>query len=94
MPMFNFRCTKCKMVFEDLRNREDHSELPCPKCDAPSKRLLSLGMKYKFDKMSFFTPYLEDNITGDPILVESKEHLGSLCREHGLKIRRGPEKLL
>lgn len=94
MPMFNFRCTVCERVFEDFRSRDDYSEIPCPACESPSKRLVSLGVKYKFAKMSFFEPYMEENITGEPVLVKSKDHLETLCRENRLKIRRGPEKLL
>lgn len=94
MPMFGFRCPVCEKEFDEFLPRDYHEDVPCPDCGTVCKRLISSGTKYKFAKLSFFEPYMEDNITGDPILVKSKDHLETLCRENRLKITKGPEKLL
>jgi putative FmdB family regulatory protein len=40
MPIYEFRCEKCKYTFEDLV-RSSTESVPCPKCEGKVKRLLS-----------------------------------------------------
>ena len=40
MPLYEFRCEKCKLTFEDLV-RSSTEVVNCPKCDGKVKRLLS-----------------------------------------------------
>lgn len=39
--MWDFECTKCQNVFDELQKYDDHTDLPCPSCGAPSKRTIS-----------------------------------------------------
>lgn len=94
MPFYDYRCPQCGKEFDVFIPRDYAEDIVCNECKIPAKRLMATGMKFKIDKLSFFQPYVEENITGDPILVQSKEHLRALCREHKLKIKKGPEKLL
>jgi putative FmdB family regulatory protein len=43
MPMYEFKCTKCSDVFEELiRNTKDNNDVQCPECGSPDvKRVLS-----------------------------------------------------
>jgi len=38
---FDFRCQTCQQVFEDFVKPDVNP--PCPKCEGPSKRLVSAG---------------------------------------------------
>lgn len=42
MPVYEFQCTNCNKVFEQIRN-PDRAKLPaaCPDCSHPAKRILS-----------------------------------------------------
>jgi hypothetical protein len=57
------------------------------------KQLLAAGTKFKYRLGHFFEPYWTDDITGDPVLVKSMDHLHTLTRENGLTMKPGPEKL-
>ena len=43
MPMYEFKCTKCSDVFEELiRNSKDNNDVQCPRCGSPDvERVLS-----------------------------------------------------
>ncbi len=42
MPVYEFRCTQCKEVFDLIRSRDGAGEpATCPKDSAPAKRLFS-----------------------------------------------------
>ena len=43
MPMFEFKCTKCSNVFEELiRNPKDNNDVQCPGCGSQDvERVLS-----------------------------------------------------
>ena len=61
MPMYDFQCTKCQHVFEEITKSDDPPPA-CPECASPSERqistpFLSQGLKQmsrkgkKFEKM-------------------------------------------
>jgi putative FmdB family regulatory protein len=43
MPIYEFRCRKCKQTFEVIyRNREDNQSVTCPECKSTrTQRLMS-----------------------------------------------------
>lgn len=42
MPIYEYQCPKCGTVFEEWgKASESHREEPCPKCAAPSPRIIS-----------------------------------------------------
>jgi putative FmdB family regulatory protein len=42
MPLYEFRCTRCDEMFEEIvRNREQADEVVCPVCGAQVTRLQS-----------------------------------------------------
>jgi putative FmdB family regulatory protein len=43
MPMYDFRCTKCEHVFEDIVP-SDAAPPVCPECGAESERLMAMPL--------------------------------------------------
>jgi putative FmdB family regulatory protein len=41
VPIYEYKCEKCGHVFEEWQSGFEERELPCPKCEAGSKRLIS-----------------------------------------------------
>lgn len=42
MPIYEYECPKCGNVFEEwVKSSEAHKDEPCPKCGAPSPRIVS-----------------------------------------------------
>lgn len=39
--LYDFECSKCKHVFEEMQQPGDKRKLKCPLCAKPSKRLIS-----------------------------------------------------
>ncbi len=43
MPLYEYRCPKCKLEFERIVFTTDKESVPCPQCHAPNaERLLSV----------------------------------------------------
>ncbi|MBA4370589.1 MAG: FmdB family transcriptional regulator [Coriobacteriaceae bacterium] len=48
MSSYDFRCTECGEVFEIVRSHSDSSEVCCPSCEAPAKRVFTpVGVVFK-----------------------------------------------
>jgi putative FmdB family regulatory protein len=48
MPAYDYRCTECDTVFEVVRAIGDTTQVVCPTCDAPAKRLFTpVGVVFK-----------------------------------------------
>jgi putative FmdB family regulatory protein len=43
MPLYEFRCSACDRVFEELRRAGDESAAACPDCGRPASRIVSLS---------------------------------------------------
>jgi putative FmdB family regulatory protein len=50
MPMYDFRCTKCEHVFEEV-TKSDAPPPACPQCGEPSERQLG-AVNYAPKRMS------------------------------------------
>lgn len=95
MPLYDYRCPDGH-EFEDFIhsiNKVEETVIFCPTCGKHSARLLSPGARYSFAPGSFFEPYVDTDITGDPILIKSQDHFFSECEKHGKSYRKVRDKL-
>ncbi len=95
MPMYDYRCPDGHEFenFVHLISRVEEHVALCPVCGKPSSRLLSLGTKYRFAPGSFFEPYVDMDITGDPIRIDSQDQFFRECEKHGKGYRKVPDRL-
>ena len=84
MPNYQYRCKKCGKEFEEFQHIEDRNNAKC-ECGSDVELLIKPG---RSPAIHIWTPYWEENITHQPVLVESKQHLKDLCKEHNLIARR------
>lgn len=48
MPAYDYRCIECRDVFEVVRPAADDSDVRCPSCDGPTKRVFTpVGVVFK-----------------------------------------------
>lgn len=84
MPIYHVRCKKCNKIFDEYAKLEDVDKIKC-KCGGDAEvwfgGLRSVGIH-------IWEPYWEENITHQPVLVESKQHLKELCKEHNVIAHR------
>ena len=78
MPIYQVKCTKCDKQFEEFAHIENRHNIKC-KCDGDTKILIK---SRKNIGIQIWKPYWEENITQQPVLVESKQHLKKLCDEN------------
>ncbi len=85
MPLYDFECARCSHTEEHFAGIEELT-LPCSECGGNMKRLITSN-HYVVGDVDFVT----DNITGDPIRVDSRRKLRDLERKHGIvqKIGKG-----
>lgn len=57
------------------------------KCECGGDAEVWFGGLRSFGNM-IWTPYWEENITHQPVLVESKQHLKELCKKHDVIAHR------
>lgn len=84
MPLYDHRCRECGAVFEAFA-RIDEREVSCV-CDGKADRILS-SRYYVHPDINFVT----DNLTGEPVRVDSRKKLRRLLAENGLyeKVGKG-----
>lgn len=81
MPLYDYKCIGCGHEFEEFRHIEDRHNMTCPLCQETAKQLISRT------KDDWFKPHWNENITHEPVFVESKRHYKELCRKHGVMAR-------
>ena len=84
MPMYRRKCLECRKIFDTYARVDDMGKIKC-ECGGDTKASWE-GLRKAGNHV--WEPYWEDNITGKPILVESKKHLKELCREHDVYAAR------
>jgi putative FmdB family regulatory protein len=48
MPAYDYKCTACDERFEITRSSSDATEIRCPSCDGPTKRVFTpVGVHFK-----------------------------------------------
>lgn len=77
MPLYDFQCELCGEEFEEVYKIDERHLAKCPACNGPVKQLMSPSKK------DWFRPHWNENITTEPVFVESKEHYKELCKKHG-----------
>ena len=81
MPMYDFRCKACGKKFEDFKTIEKYqSTSVCPKCGETAVRDFSNCSI----ALAIFNPYVDEHITGSPVLIETKRQKNRLLKENGL----------
>ena len=54
MPIYEYKCTKCGHIFEELRSITDGEGATCPKCGAPAKKIFSGSVGFIFKGSGFY----------------------------------------
>jgi len=80
MPLYDFECSYCNVIEERnvlIKDRENqfHS------CGCLMQQVISSTKK------DWFRPHWNENFTDQPVFVESKEHMKSLCKKYGVYAR-------
>lgn len=83
MPTYDFSCQSCGKT-EERVTRIDDQMVVCS-CGALMTKLFSPPRAIICD----IEPYWDENITPEPILVQSRRHKEQLLKENGLKMKRG-----
>lgn len=95
MPVYNYRCESCNEEIEEFSHVVSSSRevtVVCQKCGALAKRVLSTGIKYHIQAGHFFEPYVDTDITGDPIKIESHDQFVRECEKAGKGYRKAAAK--
>lgn len=82
MPLYDFECDECGSIKEHYAGLDD-KRMPC-ECGGTARRLIT-SRYYVNPDVDFVT----DNITGDPVRVDSRVKLRRLLAENGLYERYG-----
>ena len=60
MPVYEYYCPSCKSRFDLLRPMTQmNAQAPCPECDTPSKKLLSVFVAVRRDSDGFVSTLSE-----------------------------------
>ena len=78
MPIYHVKCKKCDKIFDEYSNVEDIDKIRC-ECGGNTEIWFG-GLKAV--AIQIWRPYWEENITHQPVLVESKQHLKKLCKDN------------
>ena len=84
MPNYDVKCDKCGKEFEAFTCIDDRHNIKCD-CGGSTKILIK---PHKNFGIIVWIPYLEENITHQPVMVNSKQHLKDLCKEHDVVAHR------
>ena len=78
MPTYHVKCERCNKVFDEYATIENVDKVKC-KCGGDAKVWFG---GHKAASIQIWKPYWEENITHQPVLVESKKHLKELCKKN------------
>lgn len=84
MPIYHLKCKKCNKIFDEYAHVEDMDKIKCT-CGGDVEVWFG-GLKTA--AIHIWTPYWEENIKHQPVLVESKQHLKKLCDENDVVSHR------
>lgn len=78
MPIYQYQCDRCQTVKDEFRTIEDRNN--CPECcNQPMKKIIASKIRPDIE------PYIDIHMTGQPILVKSRQHKKALMKEHGIR---------
>jgi len=79
MPHYSFECDDCEQEYIEYYKA---SEVPktsvCPKCEGTTVRT------FKPMQISIFHEYVTPHITGEPMLIRSRNHEKDVCQANGV----------
>ena len=78
MPLYDFKCEKCKHIFEEYSKIADKDEVRCTECGGPTKTIIAPR------KVILFRTGWYEHIDKDPMYITSKKQLKEECRKRGL----------
>ena len=81
MPLYDYRCSKCRHEFEQIAKINDRLDVKCPKCQSKCNILIT-GAKRDWFRAGYWEDFDEQ-----PIYVESKGQLKQLCKKYGVYSR-------
>lgn len=84
MPIYHVKCKECGSVFDEYSTVDNRYKI---KCICGGDGIIWFGGLKGFANQ-IWIEYWEENITHQPVLVESKQHLKKLCKEHGVVAHR------
>jgi putative FmdB family regulatory protein len=78
MPEYLFKCWDCKVQVEAFTKRFKPPKVECPKCGKP------IEQDYRAKNVSpeVFNPYVETNMAGIPITINTKAERETLCDKY------------
>jgi putative FmdB family regulatory protein len=79
MPLYDYKCPKCGKLSDIIASICD-TTLPCPHCGETMTRLFS----YNVNVIPDLEPYLDDNISHNPVWIKSKQHRREEMKKRGL----------
>jgi hypothetical protein len=81
--IYPFKCDVCEKSEEHWMKVSEYQVPDC--CEQPMRRIFGHNIVKDLE------PYLDENLTSDPVWVKSKQHRKELMREHGVieKIGKG-----
>jgi len=65
MPIYEYKCTKCGHIFEELRSIIDGEGATCPKCGAPAKKIFSGSVGFIFKGSGFYITDYKNSSNGN-----------------------------
>lgn len=84
MPNYDVKCKKCGKEFVAFSSINDRHKIKC-ECGGDTNVIIK---PQRHPGIQVWVPYWEENICHQPVLVESKQHLKKLCKEHDVVAHR------
>ncbi len=85
MPLYDFKCRKCKKVSEFVRP-SNFNIATCPTCSGIADK------QFPMTKFSPPRPFVCYDLGDEPVKVNNLKHLERECRKRGLDYEIGPTK--
>ena len=82
MPAYDFLCQKCSKKEEVFMKLADYKKPDC--CDQPMKQIIG-----NYHIVMDLKPYLDENLSEQPVYVRSKKHRRQLMQEAGVTEKFG-----
>jgi len=81
----DMKCKKCGKEFKESAWNVEVNNIKCS-CGGNTEEVLKPSQRTS--TLHIWKPYLEENITHQPVMVNSKKHLKQLCKKHRLNAHR------
>lgn len=75
MPLYDYKCTRCSDVFEQIRRIDERRDTECPTCGGKA----DLQIPRKAPGLSLFQPGWWRDLDYDPVYINSPQELRNVC---------------